>query len=42
MYQADTAAVDFDLLVIVMDSSSIDLSLALCPWANFTGAKAAL
>jgi hypothetical protein len=28
MYQADTAAVDFDLLVIVMDSSSIDLSLA--------------
>ncbi len=28
--------------VIAVDSSLILLSLALCPWANFTGVKAAL
>ena len=28
--------------MIAIDSSLIDLSLALCPWANFTGVKAAL
>jgi len=42
LYQAEQAALDLDVPVIAVDSSLIDLSLALCPWANFTGVKAAL
>lgn len=42
LYQDEPAALDLDVPVIAVDSSLIDLSLALCPWANFTGVKAAL
>ncbi len=42
LYQTEPAALDLDVPVIAIDSSLIDLSLALCPWANFTGVKAAL
>lgn len=42
LYQTEPAALDLDVPVIAVDSSLIDLSLALCPWANFTGVKAAL
>lgn len=42
LYQTEQAALDLDVPVIAVDSSLIDLSLALCPWANFTGVKAAL
>jgi hypothetical protein len=42
LYQGEPTALEVDVPVIAIDSSLIDLSLALCPWANFTGAKAAL
>lgn len=42
LYQLEPMALDLDVPVIAVDSSLIDLSLALCPWANFTGVKAAL
>ncbi len=42
LYQTEPMALDLDVPVIAIDSSLIDLSLALCPWANFTGVKAAL
>jgi len=42
LYQDEPRAIDWDLPVIAVDSSLIDLSLALCPWANYTGNKAAL
>jgi hypothetical protein len=42
LYQTEPTALDLDVPVIAIDSSLIDLSLALCPWANFTGVKAAL
>lgn len=42
LYQTEPAALELDVPVIAIDSSLIDLSLALCPWANFTGVKAAL
>ena len=42
LYQTEPTALDMDVPVIAIDSSLIDLSLALCPWANFTGVKAAL
>lgn len=42
LYQNEPRAIEWDVPVIAVDSSLIDLSLALCPWANFTGTKAAL
>lgn len=42
LYQDEPRAIEWDIPVIAVDSSLIDLSLALCPWANFTGTKAAL
>jgi hypothetical protein len=42
LYQDEPRAIDWDVPVIAVDSSLIDLSLALCPWANYTGNKAAL
>jgi hypothetical protein len=42
LYQTEPSALDLDVPVIEVDSSLIDLSLAPCPWANFTGVKAAL
>jgi hypothetical protein len=42
LYQTEPSALDLDVPVIAVDSSLIDLSLAPCPWANFTGVKAAL
>ena len=37
LYQTEPNAVDLDTPVYAIDSSLIDLSLALCPWANWTG-----
>jgi hypothetical protein len=37
LYQTEPNAVDIDTPVYAIDSSLIDLSLALCPWANWTG-----
>ena len=42
LYKTEPAAMELDVPVIAVDSSLIDLSVALCPWANFTGVKAAL
>jgi hypothetical protein len=42
LYQTEPTALGLDVPVIAIDSSLIDLSRALCPWANFTGVKAAL
>lgn len=42
LYRDEPRAIDWDVPVIAVDSSLIDLSLALCPWANYTGSKAAL
>jgi len=42
LYLEEPAALSIDLPVLAVDSTLIELSLALCPWANFTGAKAAM
>ena len=42
LYRNEPHAVDLDVPIVAVDSTLIDLSLALCPWANYTGAKAAL
>ena len=42
LYRDEPAAVDLDVPLLAVDSTLIDLSLALCPWARFTGVKAAL
>lgn len=41
LYQDELAGVDIDAPLIAIDSTLIDLSLALCPWADYTGGKAA-
>jgi hypothetical protein len=42
LYQDEPNALDLDAPVLAVDSSFIDLSLALCPWANWTGGTAAV
>jgi len=42
LYQNDSPGIDVDVPLIAVDSTLIDLSLALCPWADYTGGKAAL
>lgn len=42
MYRDEPTGVDIDVPLIAVDSTLIDLSLALCPWADYTGGKAAL
>lgn len=42
LYQDEPNVMDLDAPVIAVDSSFIDLSLALFPWANWTGSAAAV
>jgi hypothetical protein len=42
LYSAEPNALEFDAPLYAIDSSMIELSLALCPWANWTGRVAAL
>jgi hypothetical protein len=42
LYQTDDLAVDLDQLVYALDSTTIDLSLSLFPWATFRTTKAAI
>jgi len=40
LYQAEPNLLDLSAPVYALDSTFIDLSLALCPWANWTGSDA--
>ncbi len=42
LYRDEPNAVDLDAPVYAVDSTLIDLSVALCPWANWTGTDAAV
>ncbi len=42
LYRDEPNALDLPAPVYAVDSTVIDLSLALCPWANWTGTKAAV
>jgi hypothetical protein len=42
LYQDEPNAIDLDAPIYAVDSSLIDLSLALCPWANWSGTDAAV
>lgn len=42
LYQDEPAVLDLEMPVYAVDSTLIDLSLALCPWANWTGCDAAV
>jgi hypothetical protein len=42
LYQDEPGALDLDAPVYAVDSTFIELSLALCPWANWTGTDAAV
>ncbi len=42
LYSDEPNALDLDVPVIAVDSTLIDLSFALCPWANWTGTDAAI
>jgi hypothetical protein len=42
LYRDEPNALDIDATIYALDGSLIDLSLALCPWANWTGNDAAV
>jgi hypothetical protein len=42
LYQAEPQALELDAPLYAIDSSMIELSLALCPWADWTGRVAAV
>jgi hypothetical protein len=42
LYRDEPSVLDLDVPVYAVDSTLIDLSLALCPWANWTGTDAAV
>jgi hypothetical protein len=42
LYQDEPTALGLDGDIYALDATMIDLSLALCPWANWTGAHAAV
>jgi hypothetical protein len=42
LYAEEPNALDMEATIYALDSSLIDLSLALCPWANWTGSDAAV
>lgn len=42
LYRDEPTDIDLDAPVYAVDSSLIELSLALCPWANWTGTDAAV
>ena len=42
LYQDEPNVLDLEMPVYAVDSTLIDLSLALCPWANWNGSDAAV
>jgi len=42
LYRDEPSSLDLDAPVYAVDSTLIELSLALCPWANWTGSNAAV
>ena len=42
LYQDEPAALELDASLYALDATMIDLSLALCPWANWNGSAAAV
>lgn len=42
LYQDEPTALDIGADIYALDATMIDLSLALCPWANWTGTNAAV
>ena len=42
LYRDEPSVLDLDVPVYAVDSTLIDLSLALCPWASWTGTDAAV
>lgn len=42
LYEDEPSSIDLDGPVYAMDSTMIDLSMALCPWADWTGQDAAV
>jgi hypothetical protein len=42
LYRDEPNTIDLDAPIYAVDSSLIELSLALCPWANWTGNDAAV
>jgi hypothetical protein len=42
LYEDEPSALDLDGAIYALDSTMIDLSLALCPWADWTGQDAAM
>lgn len=42
LYRDEPSVLNLDVPVYAVDSTLIDLSLALCPWANWTGTDAAV
>jgi hypothetical protein len=42
LYRDEPTALEFEADIYALDATMIDLSLALCPWANWTGTDAAV
>jgi hypothetical protein len=42
LYEDEPNVLDIDATIYALDASMIDLSLALCPWANWSGTDAAV
>ncbi len=42
VYRDEPSLLDLDAPIYALDSTFIDLSLALCPWANWTGSDATM
>jgi hypothetical protein len=42
LYRSEPNALDLEAPLYAIDSALIDLSLALCPWTNWTGSDAAV
>jgi hypothetical protein len=42
LYSAEPYALEMDAQLFALDATMIDLSIALCPWANWTGCDAAV
>src|SRR5258707_2397001 len=42
LYRDEPTALEFGAEIYALDATMIDLSLALCPWANWTGTDAAV
>lgn len=42
LYSSDPYGLEMDAALFALDATMIDLSIALCPWANWTGSDAAV